>query len=60
MKIKLMKKFDPEEIGYYGKPLISLTKKELLEAFSDVAGIIHECAVKDKKLEEFIHIKKNS
>jgi hypothetical protein len=53
-----MKKFDPKEIGYYGKSITSLTRDELLEAFADLATIIYECSVKDKKLEEFIFIKK--
>lgn len=60
LHINTLKKFDPEEIGYYGKPLTSLTKKELLEAFAELAGIIHECAVKDKKIEEFLYVKKNN
>jgi hypothetical protein len=53
-----MKKFDPKDIGYYGKPITTLTRDELLEAFADLATIIYECSVKDKKLEEFIFIKK--
>ena len=54
-----MKKFNHEEIGYYGKPINSLTREELLEAFAELAVIIYECSVKDKKLEEFIFIKKD-
>ncbi len=48
-----------EEIGYYGKPINSLTREELLEAFAELAVIIYECSVKDKKFEEFIFIKKD-
>ena len=54
-----MKKFNHEEIGYYGKPINSLTREELLEAFAELAVIIDECSVKDKKFEEFIFIKKD-
>jgi hypothetical protein len=56
--LQIMKKFDAKEIGYYGKPITTLTRDELLNAFVELAGIIHECAVKDKKFEEFIHVKK--
>lgn len=55
-----MKKFDAKEIGYYGKPITTLTRDELLSAFEEVAGIIHECSIKDKKIEQFIHVKKNN
>jgi hypothetical protein len=56
--IVTLKKFDYKEIGYYGNPLDSLTKEELLEAFAKLAAIIYECSVNDKKLKEFIFIKK--
>lgn len=55
-----MKKFDAKEIGYHGKPITTLTRDELLSAFEEVAGIIHECSIKDKKIEQFIHVKKNN
>jgi len=53
-----MKKFDPKEIGYYGKPITTLTRDELLEAFAELAAIIYESSVKDKKIEEFVFFKK--
>lgn len=55
-----MKKLDAKKIGYYGKPITTLTKDELLSAFEEIAGIIHECLIKDKKIEEFLHVKKNN
>ena len=55
-----MKKFDAQKIGYYGKPLTTLTKDELLSAFEEIAEIIHECLIKDKKIEKFLHVKKNN
>jgi hypothetical protein len=55
-----MKKCDPKEIGYYGRPITDLTRNELLEAFAELTAIIHECLVKDKKIEEFLYVKKNS
>lgn len=55
-----MKKFNPKDIGYYGQPITKLTRDELLNALVELAGIIHECAIKDKKIEEFLHVKNNN
>ena len=54
-----MRKINPKDIGYYGKPITRLTRDELLNALVKLAGFIHECSIKDKKIEEFIHVKKN-
>jgi hypothetical protein len=55
-----MKKFDAKEIGYYGKPIAKLARDELLNVIMELAGIIHECSIKDKKIEEFLFVKKNN
>ena len=55
-----MKKINPEEIGYFGKAITTLPRDELLEVLSYLSGIIHECSVKGKKIEEFIYVKKNN
>ena len=55
-----MKKFDAKEIGYYGKPITKLARDELLNVIVELAGIIHECSIIDKKIEQFIHVKKNN
>ena len=55
-----MKKFDAKEIGYYGKPISKLARDELLNVIMELAGIIHECSIKDKKIEEFLFVKKNN
>jgi hypothetical protein len=55
-----MKKFDAKEIGYYGKPITKLTRDELLNVIMELAGIIHECSIKDKKIKEFLFVKKNN
>ena len=56
--LQIMKRYDPKEIGYYGKPITTLARDELLVAFAELAAIIYECSVKDKKFEEFAFIKK--
>ena len=52
-----MSKIDCKQIAYYGKPIDSLTRDELISAFEELAGAIYECAVKDKKCGEIIQIK---
>jgi hypothetical protein len=46
--IKGMSDFRPDNVGYYGKPLSSLTKDELLNAVLEVIEIIHNCPVKGR------------
>ena len=36
----------PDKIGYYGKPITSLTKKELIEVLLELSEIIYNCPVK--------------
>jgi hypothetical protein len=43
-----MSDFQPDQIGYYGQPLTSLTKEELLKAAMELAEIIFNCPVKGK------------
>jgi hypothetical protein len=43
-----MSDFHPDNVGYYGKPLSSLSKDELLKAVLEIAEIIHNCPVKGR------------
>lgn len=43
-----MSDFHPDNVGYYGKPLSTLSKDELLKAVLEVAEIIHNCPVKGR------------
>jgi hypothetical protein len=43
-----MSDFRPDTVGYYGKPLSSLSKEELLKAVLEIAEIIHNCPVKGR------------
>ena len=43
-----MSNFQPDNVGYYGKPVSSLTKDELLKAVMELAEIIYNCPVKGK------------
>jgi len=53
-----MSDFHPDNVGYYGKPLSSLSKDELLKAVLEVAEIIHICPVKGRCNEILELIKK--
>jgi hypothetical protein len=53
-----MSDFHPDNVGYYGKPLSSLSKDELLKAVLEVAEIIHNCPVKGRCNEILELIKK--
>lgn len=43
-----MSDFYPDKVGYYGKPLSSLSKDELLKALLELAELIHNCPVKGR------------
>jgi hypothetical protein len=52
-------KLDYKDVAYYGKPIASLNKEELLEVVLELAKIINDCPVKGgcKKLFEFTDMK---
>jgi hypothetical protein len=54
---KHMSKINCKQIAYYGKPIDSLTRGELISALEELAGAIHECAMKNKKCRKIIQIK---
>lgn len=41
-----MSNFRPDNVGYHGNPVSSLTKDELIKAVLELAEIIHNCPVK--------------
>jgi hypothetical protein len=47
-------KIDCKQIAYYGKPIESLTRDELINALEELAGAIHDCAVENKKCADII------
>jgi hypothetical protein len=51
-----MTKIDCKQIAYYGKPIESLTRDELISALEELAGAIHDCAVENKKCADVIEI----
>ena len=52
-----MSKIDSKQIAYYGKPIDSLTRDELISALEELAGAIQDCAVGNKKCDQIIQIK---
>ena len=55
-----MSKVDRKEIAYYGRPIDTLSREELLQAFEELASAIEDCAIKDSKCQDIIHIKRKS
>ena len=51
-----MPKIDCKQIAYYGKPIDSLTREELISALEELAGAIHNCAAENKKCSEILSI----
>lgn len=51
-----MSKIDCKHIAYYGKPIDTLTREELIGALETLAGAIHDCAIGNKKCAEIIQI----
>jgi hypothetical protein len=51
-----MSKIDCKQIGYYGKPIDSLTRDELISALEELTGVIHDCAVENKRCSEILKI----
>ena len=51
-----MANIDCKQIAYYGKPIDSLTRDELINALEELAGAIHDCATKNKKCAEIIEL----
>jgi hypothetical protein len=56
---KHVTKIDCKQIAYFGKSIESLTRDELISALEDLAGAIHDCAVKGKKCNEIIQIEES-
>ena len=52
-----MSKIDSNQIAYYGKPIDSLTRDELIGALEDLAGAIQDCALKGRPCREIIQVK---
>jgi hypothetical protein len=55
-----MSDLHPDKIGYYGKPVSSLNKDELLKVVVELSEIIYKCPVKGKCSEILKLIEKSS
>ena len=44
----IMSDLEPGKIGYYGKPIESLNKDELIKLVLELSQIIYDCPVKGK------------
>ena len=55
-----MSELQPNKIGYYGKPISSLSKDELMKVVLELSEIIYTCPVKGKCNEILKLIEKQS
>jgi hypothetical protein len=55
-----MSALQPDKIGYYGKPISSLTKDELLKVVLELSEIVYNCPIKGKCSETLKVIEKQS
>ena len=56
MKRTGFKKLTYSDVGYYGKPLDTLTKQELLEAYLELVQKVHESAANGEKCKDVFSI----
>jgi hypothetical protein len=54
-----MKKLEPHEIGYYGKSIDSLSREELIQAFTELAQAVYECANTNGTCREILTFKES-
>jgi len=47
---------DYSEIGYKGKPIDTLTREELLEAFLELAQKVYDCASQDNQCKDIFSL----
>ena len=52
-----MQKLAHSDIGYYKKPIDSLSREELLDALLELAQRLQECAIQDNAGRSIISIK---
>jgi hypothetical protein len=52
-----MSKVERKAIAYYGRPIDTLSREELLQAFEELATAIQECAIKGNKCQEIIGVR---
>jgi len=51
-----MAKVNCSQIAYYGKPIDSLNRDELISALEELAGAIYDCAAENKKCSKILKI----
>ncbi len=59
MKENAPKKLTYADIGYQGKSIDALSRKELLDAYLELAQKVYECAVTDSKCKDVFVINRN-
>ena len=55
-----MSKVNRKEIAYYGRPIDTLSREELLQAFEELAFAIEDCAIRGKLCQDIISVKRKA
>jgi hypothetical protein len=58
MQQKTSEKLTGADIGYHGKPIDTLTREELLDAFVELSQKIYDCASLDNTCKDLFTIDK--
>jgi len=58
MQQKMTRKLTGEDIGYHGKPIDTLTREELLEAFLDLSQAVYDCAAEENTCKDLFTVNK--
>jgi len=45
---------EPKDIGYYGRPIDSLSRDELIRALTELAQAVYDCAATNGDCRQFV------
>jgi len=60
MQQKKSRKLTGADIGYHGKPIDTLTRDELLDAFIELSQTVYDCAARENRCKDLLTSKHNS
>jgi len=58
MQQKKTRKLTGTDIGYHGRPIDSLNREELLEAFIELSQQVYDCVCQESACKDFFSVRK--
>ena len=55
-----MEGIDPNKIGYFGNPITSLTREQLIDAIVELTSLMLKCTHRDGKCKDALKVNENS